>query len=209
LKCLNEDSEIENLIKREIDAREWFVFINSENSRRSKWVTLEREYITETNSKKIITIDIDDERNVAHAIQKITHSLRVFISYSNRDQDLARRIKERLEQKDYLVFFESDSLSVGASYLSEITNALRDASRDGCVLALITPDFVRSRWTQREILYASQEGGNIIPVIVNHTELDAALRYELYSKQCYHISDAPTDEEIDELIDRIGWSIVQ
>ena len=29
LKCLEDDSEIEDLIKREIDAREWFVFINS------------------------------------------------------------------------------------------------------------------------------------------------------------------------------------
>ena len=39
LKCLTDDSEIEDLIKREIDAREWFVFANSENSRKSRWVT--------------------------------------------------------------------------------------------------------------------------------------------------------------------------
>ena len=58
LKCLSDDSEIEDLIKREIDAREWFVFVNSENSRKSKWVTLEREYILRTNRKKVITIDI-------------------------------------------------------------------------------------------------------------------------------------------------------
>ena len=63
LKCLSEDNEIEELIKREIDAREWFVFVNSENSRNSKWVTLEREYINKTNAKKILTVDIDDEED--------------------------------------------------------------------------------------------------------------------------------------------------
>lgn len=52
LKCLNDDSEIEDLIKREIDAREWFVFVNSENSRKSKWVTLEREYISKNQPQK-------------------------------------------------------------------------------------------------------------------------------------------------------------
>ena len=59
LKCLDDDSEIEDLIKREIDAREWFVFVNSENSRRSKWVTLEREYIERTNKKKSKSNDLD------------------------------------------------------------------------------------------------------------------------------------------------------
>ena len=43
LKCLEDDDEIADLIKREIDAREWFVFVDSENARKSRWVTLERE----------------------------------------------------------------------------------------------------------------------------------------------------------------------
>ena len=44
LKCMNDDTEIEDLIKREIDAREWFLFVDSKNSRESKWVSLERDY---------------------------------------------------------------------------------------------------------------------------------------------------------------------
>ena len=30
LKCLNDDSEIEDLIKREINEREWFIYVDSE-----------------------------------------------------------------------------------------------------------------------------------------------------------------------------------
>ena len=94
LKCLDDDSEIEDLIKREIDAREWFVFVNSENSRKSKWVTLEREYITKNNSKKIITVNIDDEKDVLKAVNKLTSNLRVYLAYSHKDIELAKKIKD-------------------------------------------------------------------------------------------------------------------
>lgn len=209
LKCLNDDSEIEDLIKREIDAREWFVFVNSENSRKSRWVTLEREYITRTNSKKIITVDIDDHNSVCETIQKITHSLRVFISYSSNDRELARRIKSKLENKDYLVFFAPDNIPAGAEYTTVITNAIVEASKDGCVIALLTPSSLDSKWVQHEIRVAAHEGGNVIPVIIGDTKLDGSLMYELATKQVYNLSENPTDAEIDEMIDKIGQSIIK
>ena len=54
LKCLSDEDEIEDLIKREIDAREWFVY-----ARASGWVRKEREYIASLGSKQIITIDLE------------------------------------------------------------------------------------------------------------------------------------------------------
>ena len=62
--------------------------------------------------------------------------MRVFISYSSIDVKLARRIKEKLENKDFLVFFAPDSISTGASYARVITNAITEASQDGCVMIL-------------------------------------------------------------------------
>ena len=103
LKCLNDDSEIEDLIKREIDSREWFVFLNSENARNSKWVKMEREYIERTDSKKIISVDLDDIDSVQKTILNVTHNLKVYISYTNSDYDLAHKIANKLEEKDYLV----------------------------------------------------------------------------------------------------------
>ena len=209
LKCLDDDSEIEDLIKREIDAREWFIFLNSENSRKSKWVTLERNYITKTNDKKIITIDIDDENDVSNAIQKIAHNLRVYISYSIKDEKLARRIKDKLEAKDYLVFFGPDSIPASANFSTIITNAIVEASKDGCVIALLTPNSLESKMVQREIMFASEKGGNIIPIIVGNTKLDGVLQYYLAAKQMYSLSENPTDEEITEMIDKIGHYIIK
>ena len=38
LKCLTDKDEVDGLIKREIDAREWFVYVDSPNARDSEWV---------------------------------------------------------------------------------------------------------------------------------------------------------------------------
>lgn len=204
LKCLSDDSEIEDLIKREIDAREWFIFANSENSRKSKWVTLEREYITRTNSKKIITIDLDDKKGISDAVNGILHNLRIFISYSSKDSQIARRIKDKLEEKDYLVFFAPDSIPVGSDYQQIITRAITEASREGCVLALLSASSINSAWVTKEIGYAISKGGNVIPVLLGDIELPTVLQFYLSRIQMYRLSENPTNEEIDAMIDTIG-----
>lgn len=208
LKCLDDESEIEDLIKREIDAREWFVFVNSENSRKSKWVTLEREYIERTNKKKIITVDIDDADSIADAIYKISHNLRIFISYSSHNVALARRIKDKLEEKDYLVFFAPDNLPVGASYAQTVANAIVEASRDGCVLLLLTPDSVRSPHVLMEVDAALSHDGNIVPVLVGDTKLSPDMRFLLCDLNMFHIPDEPEDDELYRLVDLIGERIM-
>lgn len=45
LKCLNDDDEIDELIKREIDCRTRFILCDSDNARKSNWVKREVEYI--------------------------------------------------------------------------------------------------------------------------------------------------------------------
>lgn len=209
LKCLSDDSEIEDLIKREIDAREWFVFVNSENSRKSKWVTLERDYITKTNNKKIITINLEDEPSIADAIHKISHNLRVFISCSSMDVNLARRIKEKLEEKDYLVFSAPDSIPIGVPYAGVIINAITEASQDGCVLILVTPNSVNSAHVLNEIDFAFSKKGNIIPVIIGDVELNDTMMFYLGSHQFYKLPETPTDDEIDKMIEQIGQAIIK
>ena len=207
LKCLDDDSEIEDLIKREIDAREWFVFVNSENSRKSKWVTLEREYITSTDNKKIITVDIDNEQSIAETIQKISHNLRVFISYSRVDETLARQIKKHLTKRDYLVWTEED-MTPDLSWCEQTLSKIEEASKDGCVIVLVTPNSVDSRYVLDEMDFAWKQNGNFIPIIVGDVELSREFEYYLYKRKCYYISNNPTDDEINEMIEKIGQDIL-
>jgi len=52
LKCLNSDPRTFELIKREIDARNWFLLCNSINSKESEWVQREVNYIKNLLPKK-------------------------------------------------------------------------------------------------------------------------------------------------------------
>lgn len=209
LKCLDDDSEIEDLIKREIDAREWFIFLNSENARQSKWVTLEREYINRTNSKKVITVDLDDADAIACGIEKVVRNLRVFLSHSHVNEALAARIYRKLEEKDYLVFYDKVSAPTLSEYEDTAAHAITEASQEGCVLALISEHYQKSPWAMRELRFAVDQKGNVIPVLLGDFEPTLALRFCLHGYTSYHLPENPTDTEIEELIDLISNSIIK
>lgn len=53
MKCLDDDNEtLEDFIKREIDARNIFVYYKSKNSESSIWVQKELSYIKESSNKR-------------------------------------------------------------------------------------------------------------------------------------------------------------
>jgi len=210
LKCLSDDSEIEDLIKREIDAREWFIFANSENSRKSKWVTLEREYIARTDSKKILTVDINNDEEVEELLYKILHNLRVFISYSENDGSLlAKRLADELERNDYLVFQDEMNITVGSACAEVIVNVISEASKEGAVIALLTEKALSSSFVKNEIKLALNEGGNIFPVIVGDIELPIDMKMLLAPYPHYKLSQNATDAEISKLVDEISDYILR
>lgn len=60
LKCLEDDNEIDNLIKREIDCRYRFILCDSHNAQNSQWVQREVEYIKKIKNRYYETINIDN-----------------------------------------------------------------------------------------------------------------------------------------------------
>ena len=205
LKCLEDADEIEDLIKREIDAREWFIFINSDNSRSSKWVSLERDYIAKVSNKKVLTIDIDDEDSINKTLHKIKENLRVFFTYAQKDTSLARQIQNAFGSKDYQVFFPTDDIF---SYEDTCASVINQAHS---VVALITENSVSSKFVEHEISQAIIFKKQIFPIIVGNVELDLTnpIWNELASYNCFFLSEFPTNEMIDNVIDKIGKFIVK
>lgn len=79
LKCLDDDKEIFELIKREIRARDRFILCNSTNSRNSKWVQREIEYIKSLDRPyEIIDIESTDAE-IDAAINRFDHRSTVYI----------------------------------------------------------------------------------------------------------------------------------
>ena len=95
LKCLEEESELDDLIKREIEARSWFFLCESENSRKSKWVGAEVAYIKQLPGKYYETINLNSsfEKQIAR-IDRLSIRLTVFVSSTSVDnRDIARKAK--------------------------------------------------------------------------------------------------------------------
>jgi hypothetical protein len=207
LKCLNDDAEIFQLIKREIDAREWFVYLDSDNAKQSYWVNKEREYIGSADRKKIINVKLDDPEATSRVIRKILHNLRIYVTYAHRDRALGNRLVSKLKEKDYLVFSEQDIIC-GDNWASTIANAIVEAAKEGCVVALLTREALNSVDIRRELVFALESGGNVLPIFVGDAKPESALKFLLSDHQCFRLEMNPGDENLDKLIDKIGFYLL-
>jgi hypothetical protein len=204
LKCLNDDDEIESLIQREIDEREWFVYVESENALKSRWVKSEREYISQLSGKKVFTIDINGD--ITKQVKNITKQLKVFISYSNQDRKVFETIKQSLVSKDFLVYDPLET-SVGCNLSQHRQNALGDAVRDGFVLLLVSENIENSAWVKKEIELASLAGGKIVPIFIGNATLGDMWDPHIRELEGFHIDSCPTPEQIESIISNIQHRI--
>lgn len=205
LKCLSDENEIEELIKREIDEREWFIYADSQNARASRWVQTEREYIETLGDKKVFTVNLrEDLESQLADLAHIARQMKVFISYSHRDTPLQRRIRKQLEDKDMLVLSDEDLRpSFCGGWGATTASAVAEASRDGFVLLLLTEGYVSSAAARREIELALAEGGKIIPVYVGKATLPPDLMDTLGQVVGVRIANEPTDAELGAVVARI------
>jgi hypothetical protein len=156
LKCLNDDHEIDDLIRREIEARSWFILCNSNNARKSKWVQDEVQIIRglQATSHTYTEIDLDDPRlDLESALFTFTRRASVFLSFAQPDRAFAAKISVALREQDFGVFSDLE-LKPGEAWQARIESELENAARDGAVLLLLSAESVRSDWQQREVAFA-------------------------------------------------------
>lgn len=104
LKCLTDDDEVSDLIKREIRERDWFVFVNSDNSRASRWVRSERDYIEEIGGKNVFVIDADaGDEQIAAELEAMTSQMQVTIASVEEDAAYREAVENMLLAHDYIV----------------------------------------------------------------------------------------------------------
>lgn len=179
LKCLTDEDEIEGLIKREIDSRELFVYIDSPNSRASDWVKKEREYIDSIGNKKTVTINLEYYDSMQDISKILINGLRVYISYSHADAVLAFNIANKLREKEFQVLMDQD-IRPGADYDKRIMGLIKDSSNAGAFIVLLTEKSIHTEYICREISYAKSLNSLIIPIVVGDIELPPNLAILLW-----------------------------
>lgn len=94
---------MDSLIKREIDAREWFVFCDSPAAAQSPYVRDEHAYIIDSGKEKVWTIDMTADIDlILNQVKKICADIEVFISYTRRDREKIQPLIIALAKKTFL-----------------------------------------------------------------------------------------------------------
>ena len=157
LKCLDDDNEnLEAFIKKEIEARNIFIYCKSESSEKSKWVQKELEYIKSFDAKRLFTIDItrpfkDTMVQLLQSVTDIVKKNRIFISCSRNspDRELGDVLEKFLTEQNFDVVRYRD-----VSYLKDLeqdgvhTRALSEAHT---FLAIISPNSRKSVYCTGEL----------------------------------------------------------
>jgi len=97
---------------------------------------------------------------------------RVFISYSRKDIDFARKLAGDLEKAGFEVWWDISDLKGGDDWVQVIPTAI-ESSR--YFIILLSPDSVLSQWVEKEYLHALKLRMKILPVMIRPCTVPFAL----------------------------------
>ena len=123
----------------------------------------------------------------------------VFVSYSRKDADFARRLNTALQEAGKTTWFDQESISTGVDFENEIFKGIRSADN---FLFVLSPDAVESEYCEREVNYASEQSKRFISVL--HREVEPETMPEaLRVINWIDFKDAAFDRSFPELIQAI------
>jgi hypothetical protein len=201
LRCLSDETpekkkELDDLIKREIDCREWFVFCESPAAARSDYVKMEKNYIREQNKANVWSIDLSlSEEEIRRCVKKICGQLTVFISYAAHDGNAVyHQLSEALIKKDYDVW-DSDCLVTANLFKMD-----HPIATEYCyAVILVTEAYAKSPYCLMELEQLCATNKLILPFYTPGAEIPELLR----TWQCFRIPSDPTPEEIGHIVELI------
>ena len=199
LRCLSTETdegraELDNLIKREIDAREWFVFCESEAAEASEYVRMEKDYIKNRPNKKIWTIDMSmSEKELVARVDEICRDITVFLSYKTADcHELVDNLVDCLVRMDFDVRGHQ-SLLPGHSWHHDVKRDIKDAANSGFIVVLLTERYAQSVYCTYELreIMKYYTKARIITIVIGGAVLPEFARH----LPTYRIPHAPTPED--------------
>ena len=154
LNCLNDDEEIDSLIKREIDSRKRFILCDSPNAQSSKWVQKEVDYI-KSKQRYYYTLNISESSDkIAQSILQFAGESTAYISYSRKDESLYEQLKLMLhDDLDLRVFDLKNDVTLDNAYEAQITEMIDRSLINGYVIFIITDNFFKSTFCYKELEY--------------------------------------------------------
>ncbi len=205
LKCLNDETpegkaELNNLIKREIDSREWFVFCESPTAANSEYVQMEKDYILEQGKQKIWSLDMSlSNAELRQKVKEICSLIKVFISYSYSNKASFLLLEKLLIEKDYDVWDSEQDIPLGR-WDWQLNDVIRDTAENGFAIALITEDYAQSAGCLNELEQLTRSDAELIPLVFGRAKIPVSL---LHPQRCFRIPEMPTPEDFGLIVELI------
>lgn len=114
---------------------------------------------------------LDFAREFERAITAAPQHL--FISYSRRDADYARALREHLTQNGFTVWIDAE-IEHGDQWFNQIHDAIKTSA---AFIAVMTPNAEKSEWVQKEILLAKRYQKPIFPLL--HDGMEFAILIDI------------------------------
>lgn len=98
------------------------------------------------------------------AVPGLAGKLKIFISYSRRDLEIADALVESLERHDFLVTIDRRDLPYGEEWQAELADFIRSADS---IVWLVSPHSVASKWCNWELGEVQRLSKRLIPVVIS------------------------------------------
>lgn len=164
LRSLTHADEFWPVIEREILARNFFLYCESDAAERSEWVQRERDAIaraTDTSGRRIGRVRVDQGELDRTALDEFLADTRVFLSYGRADTERVRPFADALMTAGFEL---PPEINAGDDYRYSVTKHIREAAQNGWVLVFLSGDSLRNGWIARELVLADTYNARIIPV---------------------------------------------
>ena len=207
LKCLADHDEIDELIKREIEARNFFLLCDSSNAKSSKWVQDEIAHVNSLSKKKIKIIDLDaDWQLQINGIQAIVQHATVFLSYAKRDEVIIAPVRAALIANDFSVWTPHHDLQAGDDFEKQISSAIEDATRFGFFIHFLSRASLESRWAENELDKALRLGigDKYIPILLEPQSEIVELASEFIRERLIDYSEHNIEALMPQLLHALG-----
>ena len=205
LKCLNADTpegkrELDGLIMREIDSREWFVFCESPEAAASDYVQMEKDYIINNGKQNVWSIDMSlPVKELLLKVREICSLIKVYISFSARDgREIRDLLAEKLTEKDFDVR-DSESEVSADSIMAQVEDNVRKTAENGFAVVLVTEAYSDSTFCLRELETIVSANTRVIPLVFGDAQIPEALR----AYRCFRIPTVPSEEDVSLIIELI------
>lgn len=123
----------------------------------------------------------------------------VFISYSRKDADFARKLNTSLQMAGHTTWFDQESISKGVDFEKEIFKGI-----SGCdnFVFIISPDSVNSPYCQNEVDFAISQNKRIITLLWRKTDV-AAIPEQLRLINWIDFESAEYDKSLVQLVQEV------